>query len=216
MALSSKHTVLLIVDMQNGFIQSDSPLSIAGAEATIPSCVKVIEKARELGIPAVFIRREYDADGSTVEAVRYKTWAGGGRPLSKESANPSSLDFAKELQPQEGDLIITKPRFSAFFNTGLEKELKARSISSIILIGTTTPNCIRATGYDALSLGFNVVIIEDCTSSRSLEVQKANIEDMAFVGMQILSSKEFFETGTERMHDTEAAHQKALKETTRT
>ena len=70
-----------------------------------------------------------------------------------------------------------------------------------MLIGTTTPNCIRTTCYDALSLDYNVVLLEDCTSSRTPEVQAANIEDMAFIGAHIMTCDEFCERGLANVED---------------
>ena len=69
--------------------------------------------------------------------------------------------------------------------------LRERNINTIVLIGTTTPNCIRTSCYDALSLGYNVVVLEDATSSRTPAVQKANIDDMAHIGTTVMSCDEF-------------------------
>ena len=81
----------LLIDMQNGFIDGASPLCIAGAAATVPACARALEAAREPTACAVYhVRRTYAADGSDVEAVRWKAWAEGGRPLSP--ADPISLD----------------------------------------------------------------------------------------------------------------------------
>ena len=61
----------------------------------------------------------------------------------------------------------------------------------MILMGTTTPNCIRSTGYDAISYNYDVTVLSDATSSRSEAVQAANIEDMATIGMTIMTAEEF-------------------------
>ena len=94
-----------------------------------------------------------------------------------------------------------KPRFSAFFGTSLDRQLKDRGVDTVVLIGTTTPNCIRSTCYDALSLNYNVVVIEDATSSRSEQVQKSNIEDMRFIGATILDSETFAKNGLASVED---------------
>ncbi len=62
---------------------------------------------------------------------------------------------------------------------------------NIILTGTTTPNCIRTTAYDGISLDYNVIALEDCCSSQTPEIQRANIEDMARIGVTIITSEEF-------------------------
>ena len=62
---------------------------------------------------------------------------------------------------------------------------------NIILTGTTTPNCIRTTAYDGISLDYNVIALEDCCSSQTPEIQRANIEDMARIGVTVMTSTEF-------------------------
>ncbi len=189
--LDISRSALLMIDMQKGFLDPNSSLYIAGAPDTIPTCARVLASARGAGMPVVHIRREYAFDGSDVEPVRRKIWLDGGRPLCREGSDPSSIDAPPELTACEGELVLIKPRFSAFFQTNLHNLLQRRGIDTIVLIGTTTPNCIRTTCYDALSLNYNVIVIEDATSSRTVEVQRANIEDMRFIGATVLSAHEF-------------------------
>ena len=210
MAISNEKAAFLIIDMQNGFIKKDAPLHIAGALETLPECARALACARERAIPVFYIRREYAADGSDVEVARFEVWLNAGKPLSTAATQSDSLDFPQIIQPEPSDFIITKPRYSAFFNTDLDEVLRARSVNTVILTGTTTPNCIRAASIDALSLGYNVVIIEDCTSSRSPEVQAANIADMALMGVQVISTAEFCEFGLEKTRDIVSEYQEAI------
>ena len=53
-----------------------------------------------------------------------------------------------------------------------------------------SPNCIRTTCYDAISLDYAVTVLSDCTSSKTPEIQESNLRDMANVGAVIASSKE--------------------------
>ena len=61
---------------------------------------------------------------------------------------------------------------------------------TVILAGTTTPNCIRTSCYDALSLDYDVVVLSDCTSSVTEGVQRANLADMARICARIMTSEE--------------------------
>jgi hypothetical protein len=74
-------------------------------------------------------------------------------------------------------------------------------VRTVILAGATTPNCIRATCYDALSLDYNVVLLEDCCSSQTEEIQIANMGDMRRIGAVIMSSREFESYGPETVPD---------------
>lgn len=188
-----KTTALVVIDMENAFIDPASPLCIKNALATVPACGRVIEKARERKIPVFFVNRIYRKNGSDVEFTRYQSWLGGDRYLAPGSTGPLSIDVPEEFKPKSGDYTIIKPRFSAFFQTELDLILRRLGIRTVILTGTTTPNCIRTTCYDGLSLDYNILIIEDCCSSNTEEIQRVNMEDMARVGAVITSAEEFLQ-----------------------
>lgn len=198
----------LLIDMQNGFIDTTSPLCIAGAAATVPACAHTLAAAREHGLAVFHVRRAYAADGSDVEAVRWETWAEGGRPLS--AADPASLDCPPELSPAPGEPVIMKPSWSAFFATDLAATMRQQGIGTIVLAGTTTPNCVRSTAYDGLALGFNVAVLRDATSSRTPEVQEANLADMEAVGIQLIFADDFAANGLLHIRDTEGEVARAV------
>ena len=186
-----KKMALVVIDMENAFIDAESPLCIRNALATVPACGKVIEKARERKIPVFFVNRVYRKNGSDVEFTRYQSWYDGGRYLAPDSTGPLSIDVPVEFKPKEGDYTLIKPRFSAFFQTELDLILRRLGTRTVILTGTTTPNCIRTTCYDGLSLDYNILIIEDCCSSNTEEIQRVNVEDMARVGAVLTTAEEF-------------------------
>ena len=198
----------LLIDMQNGFIDGASPLRIAGAAATVPACAHALAAAREHGLAVFHVRRAYAADGSNVEAVRWETWAEGGRPLS--SADPMSLACPSELAPAPGEPVVVKPSWSAFFGTDLDALLRARGIGTLVLAGTTTPNCVRSTAYDGLARGFNVAVLRDATSSRSPKAQEANLADMEAAGIQLIHTDDFAANGLLHVRDTEAEVARAV------
>lgn len=182
---------LIVIDMQNGFLNPESPLCIKGARATVPACAGVIAACREAGVPVMFVNRAYRADGSDVENTRYEVWARGGKPLTPGSTGPLSVENPPELGRRGSDYEVIKPRYSAFFQTELDLILRRLGVDTVILTGTTTPNCIRTTCYDGISLDYHVVVIEDCCSSNSGEIQRANMADMANVGAEIVDSEAF-------------------------
>ena len=183
--IDPRTAALLIIDMQHGFIDASSSLCVAGAAATVPACARALDAARHMDMAVFHIMRSYAEDGSDVEACRHEAWAEGGKPVSSACASPRSLEEPAPLAPQPGDRVLVKPRFSAFFSTSLDLTL-------------------RRLGIDALSLDYNVVVVEDCTSSRTPAVQAANIQDMACIGAHIMTCKEFCEHGLSHVRDTAA------------
>ena len=197
-------SALIMIDMESGFVDPQGGHCIRYARPTVPACVRAVETARSKGIPVFFVKRIYRADGSDVELTRYAAWKAGGRACMPASVGPNSAQAPEGLRPRPGDYTIIKPRWSAFFQTELDLILRRLDVRTVLLAGTTTPNCVRSTAYDALSLGYNVAVIEDATSSRSPKVQAANLRDMAVAGVQLLSSQRFENTGLSRLEDTEA------------
>jgi nicotinamidase-related amidase len=186
-----ERTALLVIDMQNGFLHPTSPLFIDGAPATVPACAKVIDRCRARAIPVFFVTRVYHADGSNIGHTRYRVWAEGGKPLSPGCAPEIDDRMPECFGDSPEDHHIIKPRYSAFFATELDMVLRRLGIAKIILIGTTTPNCVRSTCYDGICLDYDVTVISDCTSSKTPEIQESNLRDMANVGAVILSSEDF-------------------------
>lgn len=184
-------TALIMIDMQRGFIDPASPITIPSAAATIPACAQTIRFCHEHDIPVVYAVRRYRADGSDVEKVRHRLWLEGGRPLSEVCDDVMSDAFPEEFEVLDKDRIIVKPRFSAFFATNLDLVLRRLGVQTVVLAGTTTPNCIRTTCYDALSLDYDAVVLSDCTSSVSDAVQESNLADMQRIGAKIMTSKDW-------------------------
>ena len=150
---------LLVIDMQNGFLNPESALCIRGARATIPACANVIAACRAAAVPVIFVNRAYRADGTDVEHTRRQTWSEGGKPLTPNSTGPISIENPPEFGRAETDFEIIKPRYSAFFQTSLDLLLRRLHVDTVLLAGTTTPNCIRTTCYDAISLDYRVVVL---------------------------------------------------------
>lgn len=189
--MDSMKQALLIIDMQNGFLEPASPLCIHGARATAPAIGRVVSGCRRAGIPVIFVNRSYRADGSDVERTRYEAWASGGKPLTPGSTGPLSAENPPELGRRPEDYEIIKPRWSAFFQTSLDLLLRRLGVDTVVLAGTTTPNCVRATCYDAIALDYDVVILADCCSSNTEDIQRANLRDMLNVGAVVQSSENF-------------------------
>ncbi len=190
MRLDPNKTALLVIDMQDGFLDEASPMCIPTAKGTVPDCAAVQEKARGLGIGVYFVIRKYAADGSDVEFTRHDVWKQGGRPCSTESG-PIGWAMPPEFQVKPGDTVLVKPRYSAFFRTNLDGILRRRGIDTVVVTGTTTPNCIRATVFDAISLDYNTVLLEDCCSSVTEEIQRVNMDCMARIGAVVADSTAF-------------------------
>ena len=151
-------TALLVIDMQRAFVEPDQPLCVAGAAATVPALIITVNDARKSGSLIVWIRREYKADGSDMEA------------------------FRREKMRANGTLnVMAEGSYGAQPVAGLEGEPG----DPVVIAGTQTPNCVRATAFDAVSFDYRTIVLSDCTSSANADVQRSNLEDMRAAGVEI-------------------------------
>ena len=68
----------------------------------------------------------------------------------------------------------------------LDSMLKKSGVDTVILAGTTTPNCVRTTCYDSIAYDYRTLVLARCTSSQTDEIQHANLEDMRRAGAEII------------------------------
>ena len=87
---------------------------------------------------------------------------------------------------------MTKTRFSAFHATALHADLVSRGVTRLVLAGVQTPNCIRATAYDALALDVpSVTVLSDATAAATPFVQQANLYDLRVAGADVITVREW-------------------------
>lgn len=167
-----KAPALLIVDVCNAYIVSASPLYVRG-EAVLASNVRLAAAARAAGVPVIFTRVLYSADG-----------ADGGLFFRKVPALKAYLpgnpygDFHDDLRPQPADVVVTKQYASAFFGTSLAATLNAMRVDSLLITGFSTSGCVRASALDALQYGFAPFVVADACGDRDARPHESNLFDL--------------------------------------
>jgi len=171
---------LVLIDMQNDFVQPGAIACVAGAAATLPTLRRLLAGARAKGWTVIHVTREHRADGSDVELFRREAFRNGQGICV---AGTPGADIVPELAPLPGEYRLTKRRFSAFLFTEFDALLRRLSVSTLVLAGTQYPNCIRATAVDAMSRDYRVVVVTDACSAQTPEVASHNIFDLARMGV---------------------------------
>lgn len=142
---------------------------------------------RENKLHLIFVKRLHRVDGSDVDKPRIELFNNTGGFLIEGTRG---AEIVEELKPLPSEIVVVKKRWSAFFHTELDLILRRKKIQTLILGGVQTPNCIRASVTDAISLDYDVIVLEDGTASSNLEIQKSNLLDMENIGAKILRTDE--------------------------
>lgn len=181
-------SALLIIDMQNDFALPGAPLFVDSAPEVLPQIVRALDAARATSMPVVHVIRNYRADGSDVEITRYEKFCACGGACVPGTRGAEILE---DLAPEQDEHLIVKPRWSAFFHTDLDDLLTDLDVDQVVLAGVQTPNCIRATAWDANSLDYEVVVLTDATGAKTGAVHRANLLDMRNIGIKLMGTEEF-------------------------
>jgi ureidoacrylate peracid hydrolase len=174
-------TAVLVVDMQNDFGATGGMFDRAGIDISvirraIAPTARVISAARAARLPIIYVKEEHRPDLSDIGvecsphwrmcqrmAVGAEVTAPDGRPSRIHVAGTWNTEILPELTPEDGDIIVTKRRYSAFYDTELEARLRALGIRYLVVTGCTTSICIESTIRDAAFRDYICVLPVDCT-----------------------------------------------------
>lgn len=175
---------LLIIDMQNDFVREGSPYRVAGSGAVVPKIQTVLDAFRKRKLPVFHILRIHRPDGSDVEIIRQEKFR--NHPFAVAGTKGAAV--IDELAPRAGEYILTKTRMSAFIGTELDLMLRTLGITTIVVTGIQTPNCIRTTVFDAIAYNYPVIVVDDAVGAATEEIHRANLRDMENIGVRVVRS----------------------------
>lgn len=185
--MDTERTCLIIIDMQYDFLDASSPLFVRGGPLIINNVREILNYFRKNKFHLIFVKRLHRVDGSDVDKSRIELFNNTGGFLIEGTRG---VEIVEELKPLTSEIVVVKKRWSAFFHTDLDLILRRKKIQTLILGGVQTPNCIRASVTDAISLDYDVIVLENGTASSNLEIQKSNLLDMENMGAKILRTDE--------------------------
>lgn len=172
-------SAVIVVDMQRFFIDS---LPFEAMGSAVPVIARVLSAARGAGMTVVHVRTEFREDMEDAGRPRSRTrqmMESVARGLTRGSAG---AEIAADLAPAPSDLVVVKKSFSGFAATNLHDVLARHHIETLLFAGGTTTVCVESTLRDAMFLGYNTVVLSDCTADMSTELQDSALQrvDMFF------------------------------------
>jgi ureidoacrylate peracid hydrolase len=189
-----KSAALVIVDMQNDFCHSQGAVALnrqspALIQAMAPRLRGLLADARRSGIAIVHVRTHHSPWTNSPAWTRRKLgtvarcfpnswgadWYEGFEPI-----------LGDEWSPQTHEYVVTKHRYSGFWDTDMDLILRSHGIQSLIMTGEATNVCVETTARDAYMRDYSIVFVDDCTATYQQAVHEATLHNMrAHFGMVV-------------------------------
>jgi ureidoacrylate peracid hydrolase len=178
--LQPEASALLVVDMQQFFLDAHYWAGIDAADAVVPAINRVAAALRAAGGLVVWIV----TDGSPAAS---SDWTVYRERLGEAAWQQRCSDLAPgsdggalhpDLQLDAADLHFVKTRFSAFRNAplDLDRQLRARGIETLLVGGVTTEVCCESTMRDAMMLNYRVLAVEDALAAKDQATHEASLQ----------------------------------------
>jgi maleamate amidohydrolase len=192
---------LLIIDVSYGFCGDRSePIldsikrwsNSCGPRAwqAIPVIRELVDAFHDKSLPVIYTTNGFRDDGWDLGSWRWKL------DRIKEMTSPPPIvnqdpnDIVHEITPARQDLVVIKQKPSAFFGTPLLSWLHLLGVDSLIVTGTTTSGCVRASVLDAFSLNFRCTIVEEGCFDRTEASHAINLFDMHAKYADVLAKRD--------------------------
>ncbi|MBK1809762.1 cysteine hydrolase [Clostridium sp. YIM B02505] len=189
LSYKKENSALLIIDMQNAFIEKEGSLSKMGLDTSRTSiAIEPIKKLKSefkaQGLPVIYIQHSHRKDGADAGLIAKVfppimdlghciegTWDG---------------EIINELKPEEDDYIVKKHRFSGFYNTQLDDVLRSLGINTLVVTGIATNVCVESTVRDAFYRDYNVVVPREATASYTVEQEQGSFGNFEFAFARVM------------------------------
>lgn len=184
--ITPDRAALIIVDMQNDFVSPEGKMAEFGfylesVRETIQPIKSLLQTARAQHYPILHTSMINDVNQNPFSW--YTFW---GEPMVTLPGSWGAKHI-DELQPQEGELIITKYTYGAFEGTNLNTILRSKGIQTLLVAGTDLNICAGETIHQAFALGYHVLAVSDCLASFS-RIGKGHSEELHKMGLYIIEN----------------------------
>lgn len=186
-------TTIMVIDMQNASVSNGGLFDLSGIDVSknqesISPIKRLTAVSRAKGRKVVYIVHQYSPDFRELGEPDSVLWV-RSRTVVSYHQHPEwrqkllirgtwGAEIVKELKSQEGDIVVEKTRYSAFWGTNLDVILRAINTRYLVHVGVMTNICVEATLRDAFYLGYFPVLISDAIAAASPMLQDATIANV--------------------------------------
>ncbi len=150
-------TAVVVVDMQNGFCHPDGSLYAPPSRDAIEPVTDLVSRVREAGAHVVYTRDVHPPE-QFEDNHYYDEFARWGEHVVEGTWD---AELVAELDVREGDLVVEKHTYDAFYRTQLEGWLRAHGVDDLLICGTLANVCVLHTAGSAGLRDFKPILVRD-------------------------------------------------------
>jgi nicotinamidase-related amidase len=166
--IDKSKTALVVIDLQKGIV--GRPTVPYASETVVRNAAALAAAFRNNGMPVFLVRVTRSSDGK--DALRPVADA----TMPAQLPPPDWAEFVPEMEPRQGDFVITKRQWGAFYGTDLDLQLRRRGIAAIVLCGIATEFGVESTARDAYERGYQQVFAGDAMAGLHVESHANAVE----------------------------------------
>jgi nicotinamidase-related amidase len=176
---------IIIIDMQNDFCHPDGWLAHIGVDVTparqpIAPLQALLPQLRAAGVPVIWLNWGNRPDLLNISAGLFHVYNPTGEGVGLGDSLPSNgakvlmkgswaAEVVEELEQLPEDIQIDKYRMSGFWDTPLDSILRNLGLTTLFFAGVNADQCVLSTLCDANFLGYDCILVKDCTATTSPE-----------------------------------------------
>ena len=194
--LTSAHTALLVIDVQNTYLEVDSDPLEAGRWApfrermnskVIPNTAKLIADCRARGVEVIFARIACLKNDGRDRSLSQKKPGFNYLLLPKDRADSQMVP---ELTPEDDDIVVLKTTDSALTGTNLRLLLRNMNIKDVIVAGIFTDQCVSSTVRSLADESFGVVVVDDCCAAATDELHHNELHIINMIYCHVVQAED--------------------------
>ncbi len=163
-----KKTALVLIDLEHGIVGRE--LAPYSGKEVVANCRKLADAFRAKGGMVVYVHVLLN------ETLSLPVDSPMPKPPTPPPASASEL--VPEAGFQEGDVLIAKRQWGAFYGTQLEQALDRRGVETIVIGGIATNMGVESTARAAYDRGYALVFVEDAMSTMSKEWHEFPVKNL--------------------------------------
>ena len=197
--LDPQRTALLVIDIQNTYMEVDSdpaeaerwaPFRARMNEIVIPNTARLIADCRARGVEVIFARIAcLKPDGRDRSLSQKKP--GFNYLLLPKDREDSQI--VPELTPDPDDIVVVKTTDSALTGTNLRLVLRNMEISDVVVAGIFTDQCVSSSVRSLADESFGVVVVEDCCAAATDELHLSELRSINMIYGHVVQSEDVLE-----------------------